>query len=588
MNWEVQTMTSRTSFFNGTILKKNITRFCPVWILYSVGLMIAYPLVLGSNYLNEYSDIAEYLLGLTNYGGTVFNLVFAAVIAACCFKYLYQTRSAYMLHAFPVTRGSLFRTNLLSGFLMGLVPFLSALALCAVLIWQYSGLDVWGSHALAGVVQSMCLYFLEFLFFYGLAVFCMHLVGQLVSGILVYGALNFIAIGMELLIRAVLEPLMYGYISSGFFMTDYSPVVRIFMNPPQSDASSFSGVRVDWLYFGILAAVGVLFLVAAWLLYRRRRMETCGEFIAFRAARPIFQYVFTLAVTLLLGLVLSLIVYGDFDLLRSDAVGTMFCMLIAAFIGFFIAEMLLKRTVRVFRAKAFWKYGAFILVLSATLAAFRLDWFGIVRYVPDPADVASVTLTTYDSNYGLRLDSQENIKTVTELHSLFAQTHSTTNIESYVTISYHMTNGRDISRQYPLVYGDHFATATEKESRQVLDALLCDPQNALSYYKALDLEQCSYAEVELSYTDEVDGMCFDSQLLSSAQIAQLLDAIYTDASDGNFPACLSQYYYSYDGDRNWFVCIAFDHRNNVILNIPDSAANTLAFLESLSFPTDEV
>ena len=31
MNWEVRTMQSRTSFFNGTLFRRNLTRFWPLW-----------------------------------------------------------------------------------------------------------------------------------------------------------------------------------------------------------------------------------------------------------------------------------------------------------------------------------------------------------------------------------------------------------------------------------------------------------------------------------------------------------------------------------------------------------------------------
>ena len=34
-------MKSRTSFFNGTVLKKDITRFAPVWALHTVFLLLS-------------------------------------------------------------------------------------------------------------------------------------------------------------------------------------------------------------------------------------------------------------------------------------------------------------------------------------------------------------------------------------------------------------------------------------------------------------------------------------------------------------------------------------------------------------------
>ena len=44
MKWEVRTMRSGTSFFNGTIFKKTVLRFWPVWAAYSVIWFVSLPL----------------------------------------------------------------------------------------------------------------------------------------------------------------------------------------------------------------------------------------------------------------------------------------------------------------------------------------------------------------------------------------------------------------------------------------------------------------------------------------------------------------------------------------------------------------
>ena len=36
MSWEVRTMQSVKSCFNGTLCRKNLTRFWPIWALYGV------------------------------------------------------------------------------------------------------------------------------------------------------------------------------------------------------------------------------------------------------------------------------------------------------------------------------------------------------------------------------------------------------------------------------------------------------------------------------------------------------------------------------------------------------------------------
>ena len=44
MRWEVRTMRSGTSLFNGTIFKKTVLRYWPVWAAYSIIWLLVLPL----------------------------------------------------------------------------------------------------------------------------------------------------------------------------------------------------------------------------------------------------------------------------------------------------------------------------------------------------------------------------------------------------------------------------------------------------------------------------------------------------------------------------------------------------------------
>ena len=44
MSWEVRTMRSGTSFFNGTLYKKAFLRFWPIWALYGAQWLLMLPL----------------------------------------------------------------------------------------------------------------------------------------------------------------------------------------------------------------------------------------------------------------------------------------------------------------------------------------------------------------------------------------------------------------------------------------------------------------------------------------------------------------------------------------------------------------
>ena len=50
MSWEVSIMTSRTSFFNPALFRKNLTRFSPLWAIFLGMLLVTGPLSMLSNH----------------------------------------------------------------------------------------------------------------------------------------------------------------------------------------------------------------------------------------------------------------------------------------------------------------------------------------------------------------------------------------------------------------------------------------------------------------------------------------------------------------------------------------------------------
>ena len=110
-------MKLRTSFFNGTVLKKDITRFAPVWALYTVFLIILFlsgqredPTLSANAIANLLSEMA------------IFSLIYGGLCANILFGDLFQGRMCNALHALPITRESWFATHALAGLLFCIVP----------------------------------------------------------------------------------------------------------------------------------------------------------------------------------------------------------------------------------------------------------------------------------------------------------------------------------------------------------------------------------------------------------------------------------------------------------------------------------
>ena len=122
-----------------------MARFWPLWALYGLFWMFAIPLNLMNRYFNYLrwtggtgtpqdllldlaQSIPEYLAP-----GVWLAALMGLLCAMACFGYLYNNRSACMMHALPMRRETLFVTQYLAGLSFLLLP-VAAVALCGVLV----------------------------------------------------------------------------------------------------------------------------------------------------------------------------------------------------------------------------------------------------------------------------------------------------------------------------------------------------------------------------------------------------------------------------------------------------------------------
>ena len=124
-------MMSRIFCCNPTILKKNLARYWPIMALCAfIGFMLL-PMTVSDwddlSVARQFRDIVSLAMPLLLYA-------YAPLCAACVFGYLHKSRSSNMLHAFPVTRDSLFMSNLLSGLAMFVLPWLGV---CLVTLFLF-------------------------------------------------------------------------------------------------------------------------------------------------------------------------------------------------------------------------------------------------------------------------------------------------------------------------------------------------------------------------------------------------------------------------------------------------------------------
>lgn len=469
-------MKSRTSYFNKTIFLKNLTRFAPAWGLYTVCALMGLMMLLmdsGSKWM--VSD----LLGSISVLGLI-TPCYALLCAQLLFGDLYNTRMCNALHALPMKRETWFGTNVISGFVFHLIPTAIMSVLAALLLMLYCpAAHIWAAPIwFAGVnLQFMC--------FFGIAVFCVFCVGSRFAQAVVYGIVNFGALIAGWLLDTLYVPQFYGIELNFDPFFNFCPFGKMLEDPFVRSVRYFEEGTMEvymditykmgdgFAYYFIVAAIGIGLIFLAMELYRRRNLECAGDFMAVKGTEPVFQVVF------------SLIVGAAFYFFTEDIMGmdTVFFLFVGLAVGWFTGKMLLERSTRVFQLKSFLRCGALMAIFGLTLVAASLDIFGIVSWIPQADQVESVGISQYwyspsNPHDDITLTDPADIQQVIDMHREavdFYEKHGTRqfridtataeyvyskedadrmNFSMALTLNYHMSSGRTISRYYDIWMGD--------------------------------------------------------------------------------------------------------------------------------------
>lgn len=382
-------MKSRTSFFNGVIFRKNLTRFAPVWGLYTLCLLLGMFLMLDRNI--EYWFAAN--LASMCSGMAMVNLGYALLVALVLFGDLYNTRMCNALHAMPLRRECWFTTHVVSGLVFSLLPTaIMAAASEAFLVNNPTMAKGW----------QIPLYFLtaanlEYLFFFGLAVLAVMCSGNRIAVAVIYGIVNFAAFIAYFLVDTLIRPMYYGAVCPSGFFELLSPVIKITNLPllecqrnrnPETHEFELTGtfqLGEGWGYVAILALLGIVFLLTARQMYRRRKLECAGDFLATPKLAPVFMVVFPIVVGAVFQFVPRSMLGYSWDIPAMLYVGLA--------VGWFAGRMLLERQTKVFGSLKNWLgFFALTAVVLGGLYGLSLDPFGVEDYVPAAEDVKSATM----------------------------------------------------------------------------------------------------------------------------------------------------------------------------------------------------
>ena len=498
-------MKSRTSFFNLTLYRKDITRFAPLWVLYTVGIiLLMLPLVNLNGYFRDTARTLNSTIGPLS----IMNLFYGVLAAQLLFGELFNSRLCNALHAMPITRRARFGSHILAGLSFSIVPNLAG---CLLMMPYLS--DLWFTGLLWLLAMT-----LQYLFFFGAAVIAMFCTGNRFAAALVYAIINFGSMMALWFASVIFLPMMRGVVLSWEEFANFSPVVKLCMTGEyflldkvgySNPQTTFTGMGGDWICLVIYAAVGVLAIAGSFLLYRRRALESAGDFMAVKALGPVFLVLYTLCAGAFLA------VFGS--IFRGDTYLTF--LIIGLIVGFFTGKMLLERTSRVFHLKSFIHLGIFVLLMWLSLQAVQFDVFGIVGYVPEPNTVAKAEVLTYD--YGkneVETSDLAELETLKKAHRLAIEEEGCKHdVWQTYYITYHMKDGRTVKREYTLCTSEAASTELEK--------LFSSPHAILGIQNSWE----NYLESVTGI--QVNGMA-RRKFINAEDWEQLLECIYEDCEQG--------------------------------------------------------
>ena len=468
-------MRSGTSYFNWTIFKKTVFRFWPLWGVYFVGWLFALPLSgltmlrldAGSpngngGYMNSFAF--NRVPRSVTYDTAFLFAILGVLAAMAVFSHLYSPRSANLFGSLPIRREGLFLTYYLAGLSFLIVPNLVIFLL--TLAVEAAG----GCVVMKGLLFWLAVSCGEGFFFYTLAVFCAMFTGHILALPAFYAIVNFFVMGVTGLVYMVLEAFFYGFAG---FPDGVERAVLWFTPAPKLYEALYSAApsvelegtsHLDGKYVrqvleveglgvvGMYALAALALAVCAFLLYRKRRLESAGDVVAVNAMKPVFRYGVALCAGLALGMGTMVILYGG-------KIALMIAIVVWGVIGYFAAEMLLEKSFKVFKK---WRGAAAVAaVFVALFCVVGFDLTGYEKRIPDPANVESVTVSGLraaylgDSgdNFKLDLTDGEQIRLITLLHKAAVDQKDVehwsrpgTYTSLYVT--YHLKNGSTLSRSY--------------------------------------------------------------------------------------------------------------------------------------------
>ena len=362
--------------------------------------------------------------------------VLPVLVSILLFKYTNEEKSSSFIHGLPISKRKLYITNILTGIVMYVIPFLVNLIIILLLNLGEMGKYLQFADIMKWFGVCMLYNTIFFAFATSIGTFC---ASKISHGILTY-ILMYAPVGVLVLTSAITENILYGFkgLSSNFEEFTKLPFIKI-IEDFREMSSYYLSQTIEFETSTIIIYITsiIVMLVLGYFIYKKRKLEITKEFIAFKGIRIFVKY----AATFLVNLLSYMYFY---DVIGKHNIRTLLASFIITLIAYLIIEMILKKTYKVF--KSIIGFIIYAVVITITFVILNTGAFGYETRIPKAEDVEEVSFKV--RNETINFKEKQNIENIIDFQQKLVDEKKKGYTE--YTLEYKLKDGRKITRKYDI------------------------------------------------------------------------------------------------------------------------------------------
>ncbi|WPC40464.1 DUF6449 domain-containing protein [Clostridium sp. JS66] len=450
-------MKSKTLFFNKGIILDDLKRFGWISIAYTLFLFLIVPLKViminsGKQYAYDYNIIKKIFYFANGYTQILFILIAPVFTAILIFRYIQVKNSSDMIHSLPIKRSVLYRSHTVVGALLLVLPVIINGFICVFLdIVMYLGkyYSPYDVFQWTGTTIVICLVFFFMCISVGMVVG-----SSIMQGILTY-ILLVLPVAIAILLSGNLDGFVYGFVCNDDNIKKFSPVTRVWQMVTSINNNNINKISINEIIVYIFVCIILCFI--GMFIYNKRKLEAASKSIAFKGLEYVFKYGVTFCAMLVGGIY--------FRVTEKSVHWLLVGFLIASFIGYFAAEMIVKKSIRVF--KNIKGYLIYVVIIILVIIGVKFDVLGYEKKMPALSNVDSIYfsegfehLNYYKCNRDVYFDKKD-IENIYNFHKQLIEEKSKNRYNNNggqsrkVIFIYNLKNGSKIQRGYDVSLGDY-------------------------------------------------------------------------------------------------------------------------------------